>query len=179
MVKGGYQIINLDGVVHTLGLGMVHEGIYERIEGTQKPIMVSGINIGGFDYHDCYVEPKVNGSNYEFEMYGHKVSISDVDVVTITKSQLFVDLTDFDYEDGLPVVTISDTDADYIRHGISNLPFGVKYKMGGVVVYTLFTSAEVENNIAYGLSTPSAISEYTQIISLSIDGNTVAFSRIG
>ena len=83
MVKGGYQIINLDGVVHNVGSGVTHEGIYERIDGTQKPIMLSGLNVGGTEYHDSYVTPKVVGSNYVIEVYDFKITITANDRVIV------------------------------------------------------------------------------------------------
>lgn len=83
MVKGGYQIINLDGVAHNVGSGVTHEGIYERIDGTQKPIMLSGLNVGGTDYHDSYVTPIVVGSNYVIEVYDFKITINANDSVIV------------------------------------------------------------------------------------------------
>ena len=89
MVKGGYQIINLDGHNHTSGVGAVHEGIYDKIEGTSKPILLSGIVINAVEYHDTYIFPCVNGSNY-VAVVGENpttnerivINIQDNDVVT-------------------------------------------------------------------------------------------------
>lgn len=92
MQKGGYQIINLNEHAHTSGVGAVHEGVYERIEGTRKPILLSGIVIDGVEYHDTYIFPTVNGTNY-VAVVGRNpttneefvVNIQDNDVVTFTK----------------------------------------------------------------------------------------------
>jgi hypothetical protein len=89
MLKGGYQIINLDGHNHTSGVGVVHEGIYDRIESTSKPILLSGIVVNDVEYHDAYIFPCVNGSNY-VAVVGENpttnariiINIEDTDVVT-------------------------------------------------------------------------------------------------
>lgn len=85
MLKGGYQIIDLADKEHTLSVGVEHEGIYEKIEGTRKAILLSGINIGGTEYHDTFVELTVSDSNYTGTVYGKTITISDEDVVTITE----------------------------------------------------------------------------------------------
>lgn len=92
MATGGYQIISLDNANHSLGIGMVHEGIYEKIEGTRKPILLSGIVVSGVEYHDTYIFPTVNGSSY-VAVVGRNLStntelhinIEDTDFVTFTQ----------------------------------------------------------------------------------------------
>lgn len=83
MVKGGYQIIDLKGTPLTTGVGMQYEGLYDLIEGTRKAIMLSGIYIDGVEYHDCFVEPVVSGSNFNITAYGKTIVIADTDVVTV------------------------------------------------------------------------------------------------
>lgn len=91
MVKGGYQIINLDNHPHTSGVGTVHDGIYEKIEGTKKPILLSGIVVNAIEYHDAYIFPCVNGTNF-VAIVGENpttnerivINIQDNDVVTFT-----------------------------------------------------------------------------------------------
>lgn len=84
MATGGYQIIDLENKELTLATGMVFEGIYDKIEGTRKPILISGINIEGTEYHDTFVELTVSGSSYVGTIYGKNISITDVDVVTVS-----------------------------------------------------------------------------------------------
>lgn len=55
MVKGGYQILDLKNVELTSGEASSFPGSYETIEGTRKAILVSGLNIGGTEYHDMFV----------------------------------------------------------------------------------------------------------------------------
>ena len=91
MLKGGYQIINLNDHPHTSGVGAVHEGIYDKIEGTRKPILLSGIVINTIEYHDTFIFPCVNGSNYVASVGRNPttnqefvINIEDTDVVTFT-----------------------------------------------------------------------------------------------
>lgn len=92
MTIGGYQIINLNDVNHTLETGVVHEGIYEKIEGTRKPILLSGITVAGVEYHDTYILPVVNDSSYVAVVGRNpstntelRITIEDDDVVTFTQ----------------------------------------------------------------------------------------------
>lgn len=93
MTKGGYQIINLNEHPHTSGVGAIHEGIYDRIEGTRKPILLSGIVLDDVEYHDTYIFPTINGTNY-VAVVGRNpttneeivINIQDTDVVTFTKT---------------------------------------------------------------------------------------------
>ncbi len=84
MNKGGYQIIDLKNVELTSGTGTVFDGVYEKIEGTRKPILVSGLNVGGTEYNDAYVQFTVSGSNYTTTIYGMTLTIADDDTVTPT-----------------------------------------------------------------------------------------------
>ena len=93
MQKGGYQIIDLKDHAHTSGVGAIHEGIYDKIEGTKKPILLSGIVVNAIEFHDTFIFPCVNGSNFVAvvgvnpttnEQY--VINIQDNDVVTFTIS---------------------------------------------------------------------------------------------
>lgn len=93
MKKGGYQIIDLNSHNHTSGVGVVHEGIYDKIESTSKPILLSGVVVDGVEYHDTFIFPCVNGSNY-VSIVGTNpttnqtliINIEDTDVATFTKT---------------------------------------------------------------------------------------------
>ena len=84
MAKGGYQIIDFKSKNFTLGTGMFFKGVYSLIEGTTKPIYVTGISIEGVEYRDTYLDLTVNMDSYEGIIYGKKIKISDIDVVTIS-----------------------------------------------------------------------------------------------
>ena len=85
MKIGGYQIIDLKGKKLTVNDGVVYEGIYDLIEGTNKVIIISGLVVGGVEYDDTVVECNVVGSNFECVLHGYKLTIQDSDVITISK----------------------------------------------------------------------------------------------
>lgn len=93
MQKGGYQIIDLKDHAHTSGVGAIHEGIYDKIEGTRKPILLSGIVVNATEFHDTFIFPCVNGSSYVAVVgtnpttnQQYVINIQDNDVVTFTIS---------------------------------------------------------------------------------------------
>lgn len=86
MVKGGYQIIDLKNKTLTSGVGMVFDGVYNKVEGTRKPILVSGLNVGGTEYHDSFVDFTVAGTAYTGTIYGKTIKIEDTDTVTVTNA---------------------------------------------------------------------------------------------
>lgn len=86
MVKGGYQIIDLTNKPLTSGVGMVFDGVYDKVEGTHKAILVSGLNVGGTEYHDSFVDFTVAGTAFMGTIYGKTIKIEDTDVVTVTNA---------------------------------------------------------------------------------------------
>lgn len=86
MLKGGYQIIDLGNKEITTGVGMLIDGIYDKIEGTRKALLISGLNLDGTEYHDTFVELHVEGSAFLGTIYGKNLNIEDTDVVTITEA---------------------------------------------------------------------------------------------
>lgn len=90
MKKGGYQIIDLQNKNHEIGVGMVHEGIYDKIEGTRKALLISGLQVNDTEFHDTFSTPVVDGSNFVFAMYDGStkkyfyMTVADTDVVTVT-----------------------------------------------------------------------------------------------
>lgn len=83
MKLGGYQIIDLKNTPLN-STAVVIEGVYAKIEGTRKPLLLSGININGTEYHDAFVTAKVNASNYEIAVYGETITITSDDNITCT-----------------------------------------------------------------------------------------------
>ena len=91
MNKGGYQIINLENHPATSGVGFIVEGIHSKIEGTRKPILLSGITVDDVEYHDTYIFPCVNDTNYVAVVgrnpttnVEYHINIQDNDMVTFT-----------------------------------------------------------------------------------------------
>lgn len=82
MKKGGYQIIDLQNKNFVLGTGQVVSGVYSLIEGTRKPLLLSGISIAGVEYHDTFVELTVSNTSYTGTVYGKTITIADTDTVT-------------------------------------------------------------------------------------------------
>ena len=75
MTKGGYQILDLSGHSFTTGATGYVDGAYEKIEGTRKVILVSGLEVDGTEYRDAFVDFTVDSGNYVGEMYGKKITI--------------------------------------------------------------------------------------------------------
>ena len=84
MKKGGYQIIDLENKSLKVGVGIEYPYIYDKIEGTTKPILLSGINIVGTELHDAFVEFKASGSSFVANAYGYVFTVADTDVLTVT-----------------------------------------------------------------------------------------------
>lgn len=93
MKIGGYQIIDLENRQFTLGVGQQYKGLYEKIEGTRKPTLLSGINFMGSEIHDIFVTFLADGSNFVAHIPNVSgstvvVTISDLDVVTVSVEQV-------------------------------------------------------------------------------------------
>lgn len=79
MKKGGYQILDLKGQTS----GSTIDGIYELLEGNTKPVLVSGLVVGGVEYRDAFVEFTVSESNFVGTVYGKTITITSLNVFTI------------------------------------------------------------------------------------------------
>lgn len=83
MLKGGYQIIDLNGVNHVIGSdATVHKGIYDKIKNTRKPIFLSGVRVGGTNYHDMFVPCRVQGSDFVIVFDTYTMLIKNTDEVS-------------------------------------------------------------------------------------------------
>ena len=85
-MRGGYQIIDLKNKNITTDVGMVYEGIYDIMEGTRKPIMVTGMQVDEKEYRDAIVDFTLVGSAYIGEIHGKVMKVEDTDVVTFATS---------------------------------------------------------------------------------------------
>lgn len=90
MTKGGYQILDLSSNSFTTGASAYVKGAYEKIEGTRKVILVSGLEVDGVEYRDAFVDFTVDSGNYVGTMYGKKITVGNsgdgLDPVTITNA---------------------------------------------------------------------------------------------
>lgn len=108
MVKGGYQIIDFNGVELRKNISMQFSNIYEKIEGTSKAILLSGLNVDGIDYRDVFCTPIVIGSSYVIKVFNFRIYISDDDIVRVEDEILFlgdnISLTDSNEQEVSPYV---------------------------------------------------------------------------
>lgn len=80
--NGGYKIIDLQDRPLT-GSPVTIPGIYEEIEGNfRKPLLLSGINVGGAERPDLYTGPSISGADFTFSAYGHTITITGADEVS-------------------------------------------------------------------------------------------------
>lgn len=84
--NGGYRIIDLGDV--TIGAATaehaVVEGIYDAIEGTRKPILISGLHTADVECHDVFVQPEVSSGDFVFTACGLAITVNDDDEIYYT-----------------------------------------------------------------------------------------------
>lgn len=89
MTKGGYQILDLSNYDFTLDNTQYVNGAYEKIEGTRKVILVSGLTVNGTEYRDAFVDFNVESGNFVGSMYDVTInvgsSVDGNDPITITE----------------------------------------------------------------------------------------------
>lgn len=83
-MTGGYQILTLESKDFKLGTPMIEKGIYDKIEGTLKPLLITDIVIAGKEYHNTFVEFSVSDSNFVGTIYGYEIKVENTDAVTIS-----------------------------------------------------------------------------------------------
>lgn len=86
-IKGGYKLIDLKDSKFTVGGdGITIKGIYNSIENSyNKPLILTGINIGGIEKNDVFVDFAVDSGSYVANISGtEKITITNADLVTIT-----------------------------------------------------------------------------------------------
>lgn len=88
MTKGGYQILDLSGYSFRTGSTTYVKDAYEKIEGTRKVILVSGLEVDGVEYRDAFVDFTVESGNFVGSMYDVSInvgsSVDGNDPITIT-----------------------------------------------------------------------------------------------
>ena len=85
-IKGGYKLIDLkDNKLTVDGDGVTVKGIYNSIENSyNKPLILTGINIGGVERNDIFIDFAVNSGNYVANISPtEKITITNSDLVTI------------------------------------------------------------------------------------------------
>lgn len=64
-MNGGYQIVSLKNINFESGDGFKIDGIFNTIKNTTKPILLTGIVLGGTKFHDTFVQVGL----YEEDMF--------------------------------------------------------------------------------------------------------------
>ena len=86
-IKGGYKLIDLKDNKFTVGGdGITIKGVYNSIENSyNKPLILTGLNIGNVERNDVFVDFKDDSGNYVANISTtEKITITNVDLVTIT-----------------------------------------------------------------------------------------------
>ena len=86
-IKGGYKLIDLKDNKFTVGgNGITVKGIYNSIENSyNKPLILTGINIGGVEKNDVFVDFADDSGSYVANISAtEKITITNADLVTIT-----------------------------------------------------------------------------------------------
>lgn len=85
-IKGGYKLIDLKDNKFTVdGDGVTVKGIYNSIKNNyNKPLILTGINIGDFERNDIFIDFAVDSGNYVANISAtEKITITNADLVTI------------------------------------------------------------------------------------------------
>lgn len=82
-MTGGYKIIDLGYTNFTTAKSATVPGIYEKIKGARKAVMIEHFSIGGTDCRPCFPEITVSGTNFTFDVYGYTFTVSNADAVTV------------------------------------------------------------------------------------------------
>lgn len=86
-IKGGYKLIDLKDNKFTVGgSGITVKGIYNSIENSyNKPLILTGINIGRVEKNDVFVDFNDDSGSYVANISAtEKITITNADLVTIT-----------------------------------------------------------------------------------------------
>lgn len=86
-IKGGYKLIDLKDNKFTIGGdGITVKGIYNSIENSyNKPLILTGINVGGVEKNDVFVDFADDSGSYVANISAtEKITITNADLVTIT-----------------------------------------------------------------------------------------------
>ena len=85
-IKGGYKLIDLkDSKLTVGGSGVTVKGIYNSIKNScNKPLILTGINIGGVERNDVFINFAYDSGNYVSNISAtEKITITNADLVTV------------------------------------------------------------------------------------------------
>lgn len=97
MRKGGYKIVDFKGAELTSNV-IVRPGIYSQIiDDYDKPILVSGVSLGGSLRDDAYASVNEitgdSGDSVELGVYGGTITVTEDDEVTYVPAKSSAELT--------------------------------------------------------------------------------------
>lgn len=89
MTKGGYQILDFKDRNLTPESQSNYPGMYEKVEGTRKAVLLSGITISQIEQRDMFVSPTISGTSFVFTIKTldgteYTITIADTDTVTLS-----------------------------------------------------------------------------------------------
>lgn len=85
-IKGGYKLIDLkDSKLTVDGDEVIVKGIYNSIENSyNKPLILTGINIGGVERNDVFINFSDDSGSYVANISAtEKITITSADLVTV------------------------------------------------------------------------------------------------
>ena len=84
-IKGGYKLIDLKDSKLTVDEGVTVKGIYNSIKNSyNKPLILTGINIGGVERNDIFIDFAYNSGSYVANISAtEKITITNADLVTV------------------------------------------------------------------------------------------------
>ena len=85
-IKGGYKLIDLKESKLTVGgNGVTVKGIYNSIENSyNKPLILTGINIGGVERNDVFIYFTDDSGSYVANISAtEKITITNADLVKV------------------------------------------------------------------------------------------------
>ena len=82
-MTGGYQIIDLGATNFTTAKSATVPGLYNKIKGARKAILLEHFSIAGTDFRPCFPEIKASGTSFVFDVYGYTFTVSNADAVTV------------------------------------------------------------------------------------------------
>lgn len=83
--NGGYKILDIGGYPLTDKTAKTIPGLYERMESTNKALLLSGLVVDDVEYDDCFVQATAGESKYTFTAYGISFELTSADALTATK----------------------------------------------------------------------------------------------
>ena len=88
-MKGGYKILDFNGYTFSTSTtsapkSTTIEGIYDRIENSDKAFLVEGYNLDGVEYKAFFTSFVVTGSSFVAIFNNHRITILADDEVVVT-----------------------------------------------------------------------------------------------